>query len=195
MGRGKISLGIIVSFFAGIVVGIVICLAIGAALYYSKGDTLVTGHPERFGDMEILALEPDYLKEGEEPSRIMIIRKNKNPFLYAEENKDGKVTDVAVMGKNESIRLTIKASDKPGKWEKAIYGRTKSYTSGEKYLDIDFDGQFDVKYFHDDGGTLISKHIYLDKVWQMVESVEKGKAIIDEKTYVFSYDFGWTISE
>ena len=123
------------------------------------------------------------------------MRKNRIPFLYAEENKDEKVTDVSVMGENESIRLTIKASEKPGKWEKAIYGCTKGYTSGEQYIDIDFDGQFDVKHFYDESGTLISKHIYLGKVWKRVESLEKGKAILDEKTYVFSKEAGWVIRE
>lgn len=193
MRKGKVSLAIIVSFFVGIVVGIIVSLSIGAVLYYLEPDTLLPDHPKTFGDIGILV---ENYEEDEEPNKIMLMTKNKIPFFYADQNKDRKVTEIAIVGKNESIRLTMKATEEPSGWKNVTYGCvTADYTKGERYFDINFDGQFDVKYFFDDTGALISKHIYLDKAWEKVERLEKGKAILDQKTYVFSNDSGWTIHQ
>jgi len=188
MRKGKI-----ISFCVGTIVGFGLTVLAGAIIHHTEPDTLIPERPKRFGDIKIWALDYENNEEEEGPDKTLIIRKNEIPFFYAGQNKDGKVTEIAIVGENEEIRLTMKAIEGWG-WKYVTYGCvTGDYTRGERYFDINFDGQFDAKNFYDDAGALISQHIYLDKAWRKVESLEKGKAILDQKTYVFSDDSGWVI--
>ncbi|MHC4158652.1 MAG: hypothetical protein ACYSSO_06195 [Planctomycetota bacterium] len=199
MRKGKVSLGIIVTFFVGVFVGFGLAVLTGAIIHHTEPDTLIPERPKRFGDIEIRALDYENDEEDEGPDRTLMIKRNEIPFFYAAQDKDGKVKEAAVVGENESIRLKMKAVGEAGEWRGASYGCvTGDYIKGEWYFDINFDGQFDEKFLFDDDGELISKYIYvyLDKEWRKAERLEKGKAITgDEKTYIFSDDTGWVINK
>lgn len=186
------TLSTIIILFIGLVIGIAIFLAIGAVLSRLEPDTLLTDRPKTFGDIKIIALEPNDAKEDKDVGKMLVMaKKEETPFFYVEADKSGKVTNLIVLGENNSIRLTIKASEQPGKWERAVYGRTKDYTTGEQYVDLDFDGQFDAKYTFDDLGKLILRHIYLNGIWKEIDSFKNKTAISDQTTYVFDANSGW----
>jgi len=189
--KARKTLSTIIILFIGIVIGFAIALLIGAVVYYLDSDTLLTDHPKTFGDIEIWALKHENHEEDEKPYKTLIMKKNKTPFFYAAQNKDGKVTEIAIVGENKSIRLTIKTSKEPGKWEEAIYGCTKDYITGEQYIDINFDGQFETKYIFDNIGELISRHIYIDGIWKEIESFKNRVAISGQTKYVFDPNSGW----
>ena len=191
MRKGKVSLVIIVTLLIGIVIGFAIALSIGVVFHHLEPDTLLTDRPKTFGDIEIWALKSENNKEDEDPYKTLIMKKTEIPFFYAAQNKDGKVTEIAIVGENNSIRLSIKSSEETGGWKTAIYGCTKGYTKGEQYVDIDFDGQFDAKNIFDNQGELLSKWIYSDGIWQKVDYLDDGKAILGQTRYVFDANSGW----
>jgi hypothetical protein len=197
MGRGKISVGVVVSFFAGIVVGIVICLAIGAILCYIEPGVDLTDSPGTFGDIKVWAKKPSDV-EGILTElgihRTLLMTKNKDLLLMVTQNEAGENIDLSLFDNTEYPIFKIEFLNTPGKWGLAGYsGRNK----GDFFVDIDFDGHFDVKYVSDDNGKIISANIFINDTWQCVNNCRANErtAILGETKYIFDPNSGWGISE
>ena len=122
MRKGKVSVGIVVTFFVGVIVGCGLTVLAGAIIHHTEPDTLIPERPKRFGDIEIWALYYESDEEDEWRDRTLMIKRNEIPFFYAAQNKDGKVKEAAVVAENESVRLTMKAVGEAGEWRGVSYG-------------------------------------------------------------------------
>lgn len=184
----------------GVVIGFAISLFIGAILSYYEPGTFLTEDPKRFGDAKIWAFTPDAVwgpdEEHSDIGKVLLMKRNDVSLFYAETDKDGKITNIAITAEEDNIRFRLKTAKSSGKWGSAMYGRDKGYFTGELYYDFDFDGQFDTKSLYDKNGERLSRHIYIgDGVWKEAQHIERQMAAVDDKFYVFSEDFGWQISE
>ncbi len=197
MRKGKLSLGIVVSFFAGIVVGIVICLAIGAILCYIEPGVDLTDSPGTFGDIKVRAKKPSDVEEILTElgiHRTLLMTKNKDLLLMVTQNEAGENIDLSLFDNTEYPIFKIEFLNTLGKWGLAGYaGRNK----GDFFVDIDFDGHFDVKYVSDDNGKIISANIFINDKWQWVNNCRANErtAILGETKYIFDPNSGWAISE
>ena len=182
--------------FIGVVAGIVISLSIGAYLNYIDPYTLLRGHPKKFGDIRILAFTPDDVEVDEDIGEVLMMTKNNAPFFYAHTDKSGRVTNIAIVAERDIIRFTMTASDKLGKWKNAMYACDKhgDYTVGEKYIDINFDGQFDTKHVFDDTGEKVSSYIYTDGVWKQIDRGDLTSAVSGQTMYIFDPNSGWRVT-
>jgi len=180
----------------GVIIGFAAFLLFGAIMSHYDPGTFLTEHPKRFGDTKIWAFTADALWRTDEKysnvGKVLLMKRNDAPFLYAETDKDGKITDIAITDENKNVRFKLKTLKSSGKWGNAMYCRDKGYFVGEFYHDFDFDGQFDTKALYDKNGERVSRHIYIgDGVWKEAQHIERGKAAVDDKFYIFSNDFGW----
>lgn len=181
--------------FTGIVIGMVIVWVLGAIISYYDPGTELTRNVKKFGDIKIQALEPSDSEEDQNIDKIMLMRKNRVPFLYAETDKFEKVTNIAITAGQENVCLSFKTSDQPGKWKEAIYGSIKDHnTVRELYYDINFDGQFDGKRIFN-AGQPISRQIHINGIWVEVEGLSNAEAIAGEMTYIFDPNSGWEVSQ
>jgi hypothetical protein len=183
----------ILYFTMGVVTCFVGLFSIGLYSYYIDPYTMLKGHPKKFGDIKIAAFKPDDLRENKDVDETLMMTKDNIPFFYAFTNKSGKVTDIAVLGLKKEIRFTLFASEKsPSGWQGAMYGCGRgNYSIGDKYIDINFDGQFDVKNSYDNKGTRLAKYIYVDNDWKMVDSAESEGVSVGGIGYFFNFYSGW----
>jgi hypothetical protein len=188
IGKKNASFSNLLCFVLGVLLSAIVLILLGTYCNYMDPYTIMRGHPKIFGDLKIRTVEEN---DDKEINCYLVMLKDDKQFFYAQKNKENKVTDVAIVGANNSIRLSIKSSEETGGWKTAIYGCTKGYTKGEQYVDIDFDGQFDAKNIFDNQGELLSKWIYSDGIWQKVDYLDDGKAILGQTRYVFDANSGW----
>ena len=107
--------------------------------------------------------------------------------LLALSNFDkGRISEFFVFGNkvHNNMRMPVfalNATNKPGVWRNASYipnvkavednGKIKSYVmKGEKYDDIDFDGQFDAKSLVDEDLNILSQSIYINGEWLEIQN-------------------------
>jgi hypothetical protein len=180
----------LISFLAGIVISFIV-LIIAFIADTHAGKTVPLSTPRFFGDIKIwVEKAPANQEENYDVSEVMYLAKAGKPFLMVDMNKDGKVVSLSLL-EGEAMRFTIKASDKPGKWENGIYGGGGyGYTTGEGYVDINFDGHFDIKNIFDDTGRKVSRSIYVNGVWQQVDRCDFTKALSGQINYAFDPNSG-----
>ena len=126
--------------------------------------------------------------------------------------QNGRISEFTILGNkvHDDRRMpvfTFDASDKPGVWNNVMYmpsfkaivenGKLISFTpNGEKYDDIDFDGQFDAKSFVVEGFKYLSQSIYIDGKWKELGYTDsQGKfhqtgSYIVERFYAFNFEDG-----
>ena len=196
MSKGKVSLGIIVTFFVGVFVGMAIALLGGAILCYIDPGVDLTETPGTFGDIKVWAKEPPDV-EGILTElgihRTLLMTKNKELLLMVTQNEAGENIDLSLFDNTEYPIFKMEFLNTPGKWDNASYaGRNRV---GDLFFDIDFDGHFDVKYVMDDNGKIISANIFINDKWQRVNNCRaKDKtAILGETKYIFDANSGWVI--
>lgn len=185
----------VIVLLIGMCVGITVTVFAGAILSYLDPGTLLTSRPKIFGDIKIFVYEPNALEATmlHDITKTMVMTKSDTPFLSIAMDRAGKISNLSLLDGDSKLRFTMTASSELGKWEDAIYagGGGTGRTTGGMYVDIDFDGHFDVKNVFDDSGKKISQHIYMDGIWQQVDRCNFEKAVSGEARYVFTASSGW----
>jgi len=187
----------IITLIVGILIGLGLVVLSGGILSYVHPETELTGFPKTYGDIKIWCAEIDdvTVRDGHDVSNMMYMAKDNISFLAVDMDKEGKVRSLSLLDEQGDILFTVEASPEPGKWEKAIYAGSNGtdHTTGEMYMDINFDGHFDAKHIFDDTGEKVAGYIYIDKKW--VEVGERG--FWDDGTekdgYIFNKDSGWQV--
>jgi hypothetical protein len=177
-------------FFVGIFVGFIITLMFGWLMSYIDPSFLeLTSSPRSFGSINISVVsdEPDSIK-------MLLMTKDDIPFFAIDADKSGEIKGLSLIkdGKG-ALSFTLRPSDVPGKWERAIYANENKNGkfNGEMYVDINFDGQFDVKHVFDDNGQKVSCHIYTQGIWTQVDSGDLSNALSGQTEYHFDPNLGW----
>jgi len=196
MRKRKVSLGIIVTFFVGVIVGLGIAVLAGAILCYIDPGVDLTDSPGTFGDIKVWAKEPADV-EGILTElgihRTLLMTKNKDLLLMVTQNEAGENIDLSIFDNTKYPIFTMKFLNTPGKWGHAGYAGRNMV--GDFFFDIDFDGHFDVKYVMDESGKIISANIFINDKWQRVNNcrAEDRTAILCETKYIFDPNSGWVI--
>lgn len=179
-------------YFLSGVITIVIVLVVAFVLDTKDGKVIPLNIPRFFGDIKVwVERAPANQEKDYNISKAIYMAKDGKPFFIIDMNNAGKIISLSLL-EGESIRFTMTASDEPGKWERGIYGGDGyGYTTGESYVDINFDGHFDVKHVFDNAGKKIASEIYVDGIWQRVDSGNLQKAISGQTTYIFDPNLGW----
>jgi hypothetical protein len=186
----KVKFSSILLFFFGIVVGIVICICVIFAIVLNDIDPYIhLWRPKKFADITISPFKP----EGNDTTESLTMKKGGKNFFYAWMDKTGKVTNIAIADQNDAVRFTMTVSEENGKWGNAMYFCDKpgNLITGEKYIDINFDGQFDLKKIFDSAGNLKSEFVYVDKAWKQVDRCNEKEAMVGRTTYIFDANHGW----
>jgi hypothetical protein len=112
------------------------------------------------------------------------------PFLYLGKDAKGKVADLALTRGPEKLILTLKAASQPGQWEEATYSYGRQRPS-EQYVDLDFDGRFDIMTFSDPNGRPEAGYLYYDKAWQRIDQSREGRFLVGPRVFTFEPNVGW----
>lgn len=128
---------------------------------------------------------------------MLFMTKADIPVLALHLDNTAKVSNLSLVREGPRTCLTMSASEKPGRWEHVIYAGSDggNFTTGEMYVDINFDGHFDTKHIFDDTGKRISSSIYYNNIWEPVDCCDFQKAVSGNISYRFSEDTGWQIAE
>jgi len=178
-------------------IGSFITIAILAGIGTWRDVKFSLGRQRKFGNIQIFT-KKDKGTDKYEGSNIetLYLAKDGIPFLsiFRVENSPN-IKYVAGLVEYNTARFFMAPSEEKGKWKRFAYYKCKEkdITVGEEYLDGNFDGQFDIKYIHDDSGQIISEQIYYEHTWLEVTNMHKGKAISDQKEYVFDRLLGWQV--
>lgn len=180
---------------AGIAIGFGIAVLIGAIARYRDSGTPFAG-PKTFGEVKVAVadMSNDANGNSDNISHMMLITRAGTPFLGIDIDGTGRVKAVSVVGEEKTVIFTMNAREGLAGWEKAIYGGRRNaakHTVGEMYIDINFDGQFDIKSLFDDNGQKICRYIYLGGTWREVNRYTDKNAVFGEKLYIFDPNSGW----
>jgi hypothetical protein len=146
----------------------------------------------KFGDITISNITTRDVTD--EIAGELVMMKEGRSFFYAKRNKLGEVTDLALADGNDHIIFTMKASQESGKWESANYGPSENgRPTGDLYMDIDFDGRFDMKLSFDHNGKLRDRYISYYRTWKQVDRFENQTAFSESNTFTFRKDLGWQL--
>ena len=63
------------------------------------------------------------------------------------------------------------------------------------FVDVNFDGHFDIRHIFDDTEKKVSRYIYIGQDWKKVDRCDPKKAIADTTTYVFDFNDGWQLTK
>lgn len=193
---------LIISFLIGVLVCFSITVTIGAIAIYLDPGTLLTNKPKTFGDIKVWSQQPVIPEGIEIPNgfykdvhKMLWMTKNDVPFLMITQNEAGKISGLCLLRSKDKPVLTMNPLSSPGKWGQATYCKSGGigHPLGDAFVDIDFDGSFDLKINLDDGGNLISRFILIDGSWQQIDNVNTkvGRAMKGQTSYVFEPEFGW----
>lgn len=188
------------AFFVGMITVTLIFFAVGIIMVRLGYAKELTSMHKTFGDIEIWAQKP-IIPEGEEvpvdfhqkTDRILWMTKDGAPFLMIAKDMNDRISGMYLLKNKDEPVMTLEPSNFPGKWGKASYSNCrKGKPVGDVFIDINFNGCFDVKVVTDGNGNRVSRSIFINNNWQLVDhlSVEKMKAAIGETEYVFDPNAG-----
>lgn len=187
--------------FVGIAMGVAIILIIGAIGSYLDPGTALTGHPKKFGDITIFVQEAarggDALYQDEDIDQMLFMAKADVPFLTIGLDNSGKINGLSLLDKRGKLSFTMTPSTDSGRWKGAIYAAQDNTgcTVGEMFVDINFDGRFDIRRIYDDTGKKVSSYIYIDQGWKKIDRCNFEKAIAGTTTYIFDFNDKWEMIE
>ncbi len=153
--------------FVGIAMGVVIIIIIGAIGSYLDPSTALTKHPKKFGDITIFVQEAasggDALCQDEDIDQMLFMAKADVPFLTIGLDNSGKINGLSLLDNRGKLFFTMTPSTDSGRWEGAIYAGQDNNDCivGEMFVDINFDGRFDIRRIYDDTGKKVSSYIYI----------------------------------
>ena len=152
----------------------------------------VRGQVLQFGDCKIIAFTSQEPNEST-THELAICKIDNIPFLWAYKGRDGEVKELAIAdGFNSKNQIFKVNSSGLGKgWTHGLYGRPD--LNQEFYIDLDFNGQFDVKSILDPNGKSIRK-IYYNGEWLLLDRFSKKSAFSNNRGYSFKEKVGWQLS-
>ena len=193
--KNRKTLSTIIVFFVGVVVGFGILYAIGVIVDYPDRGTQLTHNPKIFGDIKVYAYYQSDVGASSDPNiyRTLWMTKDGVPFLSIIQKASGEVSAFHLLNDKKEPVFSMEPLSGSGKWGRAAYRgyNQAGELSGDDYVDIDFDGHFDIK-LHGNG-KLASVSIFVDESWKEVQHW-KGKdttAAIGERKYIFDPNSGW----
>ena len=199
------SMRVIGVFFLGTVIGIIGLFAVGVIMVHLGYATELTSRHKTFGDIEIWAQKPVIPKGEEVPvdfyhkaDEILWMTKDDAPFLMIAKDINGKISGMYLLKNKDEPVLTLEPSNFPRKWGKASYSNCrKGKPVGDVFIDIDFDGCFDIKVVTDSSGNRISRFIFINNNWQIVDhlSLDKMKAGVGETKFLFDPNSGFWLED
>jgi hypothetical protein len=186
------------AFFLGMIIGAIVLFIVNMFLSYDYDRELTTRH-KTFGDIEIWAQKP--ITEGEEVpadfyqkvGRELWMTKDGLPFLVIIKDVNDKIGSLYLLKNKREAVLMLDTSDVPGKWKNAFYGNFRNgKLIADAFTDIDFDGHFDYKLVTDSNGNRISRSIFINGDWQIVDyyNSEEMKAKVGTTKYLFDPNSG-----
>jgi hypothetical protein len=186
------------AFFLGTIIGAIVLFAVSIIIVRLGYTTELTSRHQTFGDIELWAQKP-IIPNGEEvpidfyKERILWMTKDGAPFLMIAKDANNKIHGLYLLKNKDEPVLTLEPLASPGKWGKASYSNCKKGKPiGDVFIDIDFDGRFDFIVVTDSNGNQISRSIFFNGDWQIVNrfSLEKMKATVGETEYLFDPNSG-----
>lgn len=186
-------------FPLGMVTGVILIFVIAAIMvHFGYAVELTTLH-KTFGDIEVWAQKP-IISEGEEvpgfyqkDGKELWMTKDGKPFLMIIKDVNDKIRVLFLLKNEDEHVLTLEPLDVPGKWGKAMYTNLrKGKPVGDMFVDLDFDGRFDVKAVTDSNGSRVSHSIFINNNWQIDDyfSLEEMKARVGGTKYLFDPNSG-----
>lgn len=179
----------------GIIIGIVLVLLFGAVLSYLKPATLIE-QPKKFGDIRIwVERYPEVMPpvQSDAVSEMLFMAKSGKLFLSIRMRQDGDIVSMSLLNGQGHVCFTVRASEEVGFWEQAIYvgSNDEGIEPEDMFVDIDFDGHFDIRNVFDGSGNKIAMYIYVDGMWKTVSRYNFSRAIGEENVYIFNRQEGW----
>jgi hypothetical protein len=177
-------------------IGILLGFLIGCVVTFSimRIPKQSTENPRimKFGDITISALVPS--DANDMYAEELTLTKNDRPFLWASRNSLDEVHNLFLIDGPHNFILSLEASKELGEWKYASYGSFD--LKSEQYIDINFDGQFDIKMVLDKDGEILSRHIYYEGVWKQIEiSQQHHKAVSGTDIFTFDNAYGWRLDK
>ncbi len=179
------------------IVGVLLGCLIGSVITFSimriPKQSIENPRIMKFGDITISALVPN--DANDMYAEELTLYKNDREFLFTTRNSLDEVHNLCLGDGPHNFILSLEASKKPGKWRIASYGSLDPKC--EQYVDINFDGQFDVRALMNKNEEIISRYIYYDGVWKQAESSQKykNKAVSGSDIFTFHKDYGWQLDD
>jgi hypothetical protein len=188
------------AFFLGMIIGAIILFAVSIIMIRLGYATELTSRHQTFGDIELWAQKP-VIPNGEEvpvdfyqeADRLLWMTKDGAPFLMIAKDANNKIHGLYLLKNKDEPVLTLEPLDSLGKWGKASYSNCRKGKSiGDVFIDIDFDGRFDFKVVTDNNGNRISRSIFFNDDWQIVNhsDLQRMKAMVGETDYLFDPNLG-----
>lgn len=198
MGLRKFTVPVI-SFIVGVVFTAGVILI--AFIVDTESASIVPFNtPRSLGDIKIWLEQADAkTSQDYDVSRSLRMAKNDRIFFQLDMNNQGEVNRLNLLDRTKNVCFTMGAYGNEGRWGHTIYsGHTEEgIPTGEMYVDIDFDGVFDVRSIHDGKGGSPARAIYVDGVWVEVskchidDSNSSAKAVSEQVSYIFVSNTGW----
>ena len=190
------NIRVVGAFFLGMIIGAIVLFVLNIYLGY---DRELTARHRTFGDIEVWVQKP-IISEGEEipgfyqkDGKELWMTKDGTPFLMMLKDANDKIRVLFLLKNMGEPVVTLEPLDVPGKWGKAFYiDQKKGKPVGDMFVDLDFDGRFDVKAVTDSNESRVSRSIFINNDWQSVDyfSREEMKASVGSTKYLFDPNSG-----
>lgn len=141
--------------------------------------------------------QPD--SDEQKPYRMLAFQKNTIPFMYIYADENNKVCKISIVrfdAERPNVVFSMETDQSSGQWTQADYGnfdpQNSTFRPGYGYEDIDFDGNFDIKFLLNEDGKSTSASIFLNDQWLQVEhwNAEKRLATVNKTLYIFAPEHG-----
>jgi hypothetical protein len=184
-------------FLIGIGIGVIFtCLCVQ---YLALFGTRLTSNPKVFGDVKIWAQKPNVVSNEQVPEGFfqkcaeeLCMTKHDKPFLRIGRNENEEIGALYLV-KDACSPVLFMTSAENGKWKDATYSKdVGGRPVGDIFVDIDFDGQFDVKLVVNQESKCVSRSIRIDDSWHEVDKLNREQRIakINETIYCFDPNIG-----
>ena len=171
---------LLLGFFMGIPFG---CLLIIGIMGVISNDPRIMS----FGNIKIYKSVPSDADDAF--SEDLIMKKDDRVFFYASRNSLGEVNVLNLRNGMNGPILSLNASKKQGEWTYSHYGKPDG--TGEDYIDLNFDGQFDIKCVLNN--SEVHRYIYFEKKWKQTDYIENNKVTAGSETFIFNDVTGWQL--
>jgi hypothetical protein len=186
-------------FFMGMVTGIILIFVVSTIMMRLGYTRELTTLHRTFGNIEMWAQKP--ITEGEEVPADFYQKVGKElwmtndglPFLAIIKDVNDKISGLYLLKNKREAVLMLDPSDVPGKWKNAFYSNCRNGKPvGDAFRDMDFDGRFDYKLVTDSNGSRVSRSIFINGDWQIVDyfNSEEMKAKVGSTKYLFDPNSG-----
>jgi len=180
----------------GILLGCLIGCVVTLSIMRTPKQSIKNPRIMKFGDITISAEIPS--DANDTYAEELTLKKNDKIFLYAFRNSLNKVPRLSLADGDHGIILMLYASKETGKWNNVCYSTPDMI--GDEYIDIDFDGKFDIKVSFGNNSEVLSSHINYNGVWKKIDGLleqhnvgRPRNAISGSDIFTYHKDSGWQL--